>query len=266
MPPHIPGVLPRWLQQHRDKAMTPGVAPGTIGAVARWYQATTTTPVTSIPEQRGGSPITQAVALRQPTIVTASNGVPVIQFDGTDVLVMPLDASGTGNNGTTKIGYVLGFKPSSVSDLQRLITVGVVAGGANVEKLQFYAFNAKLQCEVYMTNTTGRTAATTNNVLQLGVWSHIYLEYDSSRGGDANVRIYHNGVSEALTFTNIGAGATLGTLPTATGNAIVGAFNNAVTPIQPILANGQLMRDIYVTSDNLSTAQLAKLRSYNIAA
>jgi len=241
-------------------------SPFSVTAIKRWYRLAASTPVSSeyetVVEVYGGSSIA-ATGVRKPAAATAPNGLPVATWDETDVWVMPLDTSGTGNNSTTKFGFFLWFKPASVSGIQRILTIAIAAGGASAEKLQLYANNATLRCECYITNANGRFG-TSGNVLAAGVWSCIYLQYDSSRGGDACLRIYHNGNNESLTFANLGAGGTLGAFQATTGNAFIGAATNTDTPTQAILNGGQTGPNYWSMDENLSTDEEARLRAFEV--
>lgn len=210
-------------------------------------------------ETGGAASITQATALRRPAQGTV-NGRNVAVYSGVSSLVMPLDASGTGNNQTTKFCYGLSVKPATVVDVQRLITIAFTSGVANAEKLHIYANNATLRAEIYMTNSTGRVL-TTGNVLTAGVRSTVWFQYDSSLGGDANAKFFVGATDVGGTFANLGAGATLGVLPTVTGNAIIGAFNNTNTPTQPIANGGEVGPYIVAGNDVLTTAELTALQS-----
>jgi hypothetical protein len=108
----------------------------------------------------------------------------------------------------------------------------------------------------YLDNFNGRAGATPA-VLTTGVWTAIYFQYDSSRGGDANIAIYINGVAQSLTYTNDGVGGTLGQLQVASGSAVVGAFSDSDTPSTALTNGSEIGPNIFAFNDNLTPAQIA---------
>lgn len=203
------------------------------------------------------NPVTQTDTDRRSAVGSSANGLPTMVFDGTDVHVWALDAAT--NNRTDTQGYWLWFMPASVASVQHLVSL--VSPTATAQKLDVYANNAQVFCECYISGVAGRFGRT-GNVLSAGEWSGVYIQYDSSRGGDANLAIFHNGASQSLTYGNLGAGGTLGALPTVTGSALIGGLTNSDTPSQPIAAGGQLGPNAYAFRSNLTDAQIAQYLSY----
>ena len=182
-------------------------------------------------------------------------------FDGSDVHVWPL-AAGT-NNRTDTLGFWIWFKPATAASVQRLLNITIATGAAvTFEKLSLYANNRTLVCEAYITNATGRVATTATNVLTAGTWTSIYLQYDSSRGGDANLAMYTDGTSRSLNYANIGVGGTLGALQSPTGNCLIGGFSNVDATVQGIDTNGELGPNLFALNANLTADQIAALHAF----
>jgi hypothetical protein len=243
-----------------------GFSPAQVSAVTSWLRLAASTQSggewTSIVDVlNAGSPVTQTDADRRTAVGSSGNGLPTMTFDGTDVHVWALNANT--NNRTDKLGFWLWFYPNTVSGVQRLLNITVATGCAvGLEKLSFYANNATLLCEVYATNTTGRVGTTATNVLTAQTWHAVYLQYDSSRGGDANLAIFTAGVSRSLNYTNIGVGATLGALQAPTGNCLIGGFNNVDAVVQGIADEGELGPNLFAFNDNLTAAQITSFLAF----
>lgn len=207
------------------------------------------------------STLPQTDADRKAAVGTSANGLPTAVFDGSDMYLWPLN--GSINNMTTKLGFWFWFKPAAVASIQRLLNCTIAAGGAaTFEKFSLYTVNQTLQIEIYVTNATGRVATTASNVLTAATWHSIYMQYDSSRGGDPNLALYVNGSAVTMNYANIGAGATLSVLQAPTGNIVVGAFNNSDTPTQPIETNGELGPNMFAFNDNLQPGEIAALQLF----
>src|SRR5687767_5905601 len=187
-----------------------------------WLRAAATTPTgTSYAEWvdvLNSNPAVQATSTKRPSTSTSTNGLPVVLFDGGDLMQWPLSASI--NNMTDKFGLIFRFKPAVVNTIQRLFNATIAAGASvGFEKFSIYLVNRTLVIEIYITNATGRTV-TTGNIFLAGEYTHVYFQYDSSRGGDANAVIYADKTLLSPSFGNIGVGGTLAALQAPTGNMI----------------------------------------------
>lgn len=206
-----------------------------------------------------GSPMANADPDRLPAVGASANGFQTMVFDGTDVLLWP---QSPGHSFTTKLGIMRWFKPASLVGLQRLYSVAAGVAGSGSNRIQFYTNGSSLMCEAYINNVDGRSFQTASGVLTAGSWSNIYMQYDSSRGGDANMAIFVGGVSLPLTPVNIGAGGTLTVLQAATGSAVIGAGTDSDTPVQAIANGGELGPNGFAWDDNLTARQLANFVAF----
>jgi hypothetical protein len=240
--------------------------PVSSGLVAGWLRLSASTQsggeYTNLVDVLNSNPAVQADTDRRCAVSTSANGLLTMVFDGSDMYQWPLSAAI--NNMTTKLGFWLWFKPASVASVQRLLNATIAAGAvAGLEKFSFYTNNRTLVCEVYVSNTTGRIGTTASNVLTAGQWHSIYLQYDSSRGGDANLAMYVNGVQVSLNYSNIGVGATLDVLQAPTGNILVGSFNNSDTPVQAIDNGGEFGPNPVISfNDNLTPQLIAAFHAF----
>lgn len=245
----------------RDGAINSGngFSPLGTGKVSAWLRLAASTissgEYDAVVDVLNSNPTNQADADRKPAAATAANGLPVMTFDGSDVLVWPITAQ---NYITTKLGYWLWYKPATVAGQQTLLKPPL--SGANVN---LYGSGSQIQVEIYMTpGSTGRFANCAALSLTAGAWHSIYMQYDSSRGGDANVVFYVNGVLKAMTYGNLGAGEALGVLPSASGSMTIGGGSNSDTPSAPIANGGQIGPNLYVFNDNLTASEIAALHDF----
>ena len=260
----LPPQHPYRRAQRRRAATTAragGFSPSQVSAVTSWLRLADSLEALGewdeIYDVRDpANPVLQTDADRRTAVGTSGNSLPTAVFDGTDVLLWALAA---GNNHTAKLGFWIWFKPASTASVQHL--VAVVSPTATAQKIDVYANNAQVFCECYISGVAGRFGRT-GNVLSAGTWSAIYVQYDSSRGGDANLAIFHNGSSQSLTYGNLGAGGTLAALPTVTGSALIGGVTNSDTPSQPIANGGELGPNLFVLNDNLTAGQIAALLAF----
>lgn len=243
-------------------AGSPQFLPTNLGKVSAWLRLAASSQASSewtpsIVDVLNANPVTQTDTDRRAAVGVTANGYPTMVFDGTDVHVWPLSAAV--QNMTTKLGFWIWFKPASIASVQHLVFIGAPA--ASAQKFDIYANNAQVFVEVYASGTIGRFGRT-GNVLVAGTWSAVYIQYDSSRGGDANLAIFHNGASQSLTYGNLGAGAAMTTLPAPTGDALVGGATNSDTPTQPIANGGEIGPNLFTLNDNLTAAEIAAVLGF----
>lgn len=207
-----------------------------------------------------GSPMTQAVSGRQTAVGASTNSLPTMVFNGANVHLWQQSPA---HSSTTKVGIWLWYNPATVVGVQRLYGVIAGQGGSGTNRLQLYALNDKINCECYASGADGRFG-TTPSILVAGAWHAIYLQYDSSRGGDPNLAIFVGGASQTLTYGNVGAGATLTTLPAASGSALVGGGTDSDTPTNPIANGGQIGPNGFAFNDNLTAAEIARFLAFEV--
>lgn len=207
-----------------------------------------------------GSPMVQTGVNRRAAVGSSANGLPTMVFDGTDVHLWPQSPA---HSSTTKVGVWLWFKPATVVGVQTLYSVTNGVAGSATKRLILYANGSTLNCLAYLDNFNGRNGATAAGVLVAGAWHAIYLQYDSSRGGDPNIAIFVGGVSQGpLTMTSDGAGGVLGALQAASGSATFGGATDSDTPSNPIANGGQIGPNIIPLNDNLTAAGIANLLAF----
>lgn len=206
-----------------------------------------------------GSPMVQTDVDRRAAVGSSANGLPTMVFDGSDVHLWPQSPA---ISATTKQGIWLWYKPGTAVGQQMLLTCASNGSlGSDNRRLTLFGLNAALNVEAYITDTAGRSFSMAS-VLAAGVWIAIYVQYDSSRGGDANMAVYLNGVLQSPTVSDIGVGGTLTTLQAASGSATVGANNDSDTPVVPIANGGQIGPNIFAFNDNLSLDEIAALMKF----
>jgi hypothetical protein len=209
---------------------------GAGGAVSSWLSLPHASSViagagdSSVHDILNANPATQSTDGRRPAGET-NGGQPCMRFATNDVLVWPLIAA---NNGTTRTGFAFWFKTDAIGSFQNLIEINTGTGGASGRKLSLFIRNTgPIYADMYSspTGTSGTTGQ--GPVLSALTWYFVTLEYDASAATDAlKLTITLGGVAQTLAFTPFGAGS-LTTLPTVTGNALIGNRVNAGSPDLP---------------------------------
>lgn len=235
--------------------------PTQLGAkLSAWLRLAASTPNAGeydvVVDVLNSNPTSQTDADRKPAASTAANGLPVADWDGTDVLVWPVHAS---NNQVDNTGFALWMKLTGVAAAN--VSIVELAGGTSATKLSMQVENAKARATAYISGNNGRTLTSTGNVFSAGVWAFYRLAYVSSIGGDLCLKLYVNEVAVTGSYTNTGAGGTLGVLPTVTGNVLLGGQSNSDTPFfSPI---GSFGPNIYCIAGDLTAAEGAALMAFD---
>jgi hypothetical protein len=206
-----------------------------------------------------GSPVVQTDVDRRAAVGASANGLPTAVFDGTDVHLWPVSPAQTS---LTKFGIMYWFKPASVVTAQQNL-YNATNGGAN-RRMLITADLDKIGGYIYADNFNARKGVTPSVLVALA-WCNFYLQYDSSRGGDANLAIYINGVLQTLTYgQGDGSGGVMGALRPAGGNTLIGGANDSDTPTFPISNGGQIGPNIIPFLDNLTAAELAAFLQFEV--
>jgi hypothetical protein len=237
--------------------------PRQLSKVSGWLRLAASTAVSSewptvVDVLNAGSPMTSS-GVRIAAVGASANGFPTAVFDGTDVHLWPQSPA---HSATTKVGIWLWYKPATVAGFQMLYNVQNGVAGSSTRRLALGANGAVVRFTGYVDNFNGRHGSTPAATLTAGAYSAIYAQYDSSRGGDANIAIYLNGVAQSLTYSNDGAGGTLGALPAASGSATIGGATDSDTPATPIANNGVIGPNIFAFNDNLTAAEITQLLNF----
>jgi hypothetical protein len=205
-----------------------------------------------------GSPMVQTDVDRRAAVGASANGLPTMVFDATDVHLWPVSPA---HSSTTKVGIWLWYKPATIVGTQFLYNVQNAVAGSATRRLAIFQNGATLQFTAYLDNFNGRSGAT-GAILSAGVFAAHYFQYDSSRGGDANIAIFSGGVAQSLAYSNDGAGGVLGALQAASGSAVIGGSTDSDTPSNPIANGGQLGPNGYAFDDNLTAQQIANFLAF----
>ncbi len=195
-----------------------------------------------------------------PMVQTSGNGLPTMVFDGTDVYLWPQSPA---HSSTTKVGIWFWFKPTDVAGYQMLYLVTTGVAGSSTKRFTLYQQASFLVFQVYTSDNDAREFDTAGGTLVLGAWHSIYFQYDSSRGGDANVAIYVNGILKSTSVSvAAGAGSALGALQAASGSALFGGQTDSDSPGLPIISGGESGPRWYAFNNNLTAAEIAVLQEY----
>ncbi len=277
MPPHIPGVLPRVLQMHRATAMGAGSVSAALSSAfaktLREYSLAASTAVSgeypTVVETRGGTALAQTDADRKPAAATAANGLPVMTFDGSDVLLQALE---TGNNGTSKWWMLMWVKPADFGASQQLYAC-MTSSGASANRMRITLSNTTgtVGFDAFVSGFNGRNYLTAGALTAAG-WNPVYLQFDNTRTSeadldgstsDAKMRIAFGNTFQALTASNQGSGGVPSALLAATGTACLLAATYSDTPGSPLRNGGQLGPRLRFGSEPLTAAELAALLAHD---
>jgi hypothetical protein len=241
-----------------DEVPTWTFAPGDLsvangGPLSAWLQVANATlvsgGVSSLLDALNANPATQATAGRRPTSALSGNALPVMNFDGGDSLLWPLNAA---NNNANQTGFAFWFKAGS---LLGATAIGIILNGANsasAHKLQFQV-GGGFGCSLYFTNANGRVGTIATGGLA-GLWLFLTCEYDAAAATEAQRHVITvNGAVQNLTFSSNGAGGS-GTLQAVTGNAILGAQGVAGTSELPLPAGSSIGPNIYAFNAKMAGA------------
>jgi len=189
-------------------------------------------------------------AARRPAVGASANGLPIATFATNDCVSVPLIAN---NNQTSRTGIAMWVRVGNLTGTSTLVIYSVGTGGASARKLFFLLDSAeRVRVDAYIAGSAGRSFLSTASLTQ-NAWAWLRLKYDSLLGGDPNLSAFVNGASAAGAYTDVGAGGTLGVLPTVTGNLLIGNTNDSGTP-SSFLA-GDIGPNIFFLSEDLTAAE-----------
>lgn len=210
-----------------------GFFPTQVSAVSAWLRVAQGTSdvngYSSIPDVLNSNPATQSVNLRKPAVTTSANGLPLMDFASTD-LVWPLVSS---NNQLVTCGIHTHIIPDSVTGQREIVAIWDNTGGANGKKFTFETNGATVRVLACLGATTDIRSATTGNVLVIGTPAAVGFEFNGGGALEADKCVITiDGVAQVLTFAQFaGTAAAMPTsLPSRTGNALIGALTDQVGP------------------------------------
>lgn len=208
----------------------------------------------SVPDKLNSNPAVQSVSGRRPTQGLAASSVPIATFATNDCLSWPL---GTGNNGRDQRGFACWVRLAGTGSCM-IWSISNGTAGASAKQTQLICSGGAIGFNNYVTGTAGRQGAG-GTLPAAGTWFFLRTMYDSSQSTEATkAKVYVNGALQTLSFGNIGAGGTLGTLPSVTGNILIGNTNDGVAS-SPL--NGD-MKDLFVLNADLTALEEAQLMQF----
>lgn len=231
-------------------------SPVSVSAITAWLRNETLSgDIESVPDQLNSNPATQAEPARQPTAVADGS----MTFDDVNNC-FGWDLTDE-NNDRDEIGYVFSFKPLSDAVAETLLSIRSQTGGASANKLHILQNSGRLQMTIYMSASTGRIAQTPVASITTGV-NFVKFYYSSAGATEADkVKVTINGVSQTLSFSNLGAGEALGTLPAVTGRMLIGALADQAIASSPY--GGTMARNlVYALGRDLTATEETNLRNF----
>lgn len=205
-----------------------GFDPRQLSAVSSWWRLQASS-------QSGGEwvsfsdVITSGFAIpnaaRRPAVATSANGLPLANFQSDDSVPVTI-AAATLNRDT--VGYFMWVAPDAIpASSQQLLAISTGAGAATGTFLTSFLFSDVWFVAFFVDAVGNGRTFQVANAAAAGV-GHVYgIEYDSSVGGDGCVTLSIDGAIQTTVKSDVGAGGTLGTLPSVTGSILIANSQNA---------------------------------------
>jgi hypothetical protein len=246
----------------RSKSRRRAFLPTQVSAVTAWLRLQASTQsageFTNWAEIIGGNNAA-ANSARRPSVAADASGLPIASFDGAhDVTAWPVN---TANNGTSALGYWFRVKPTSVAlSNQYIAACDNATGGASVRKwlLQITA-GGVVRVVVFMSQFVLASFDSASGVLVAGASAPVGFTYDNSGSGNSGkLKVF---AGTAYLSGTYGGGATLGVLPTATGNILIGDEQDSASAVSPF--GGSYGPNVYALNRHLTDTELAKLEAFD---
>lgn len=197
-------------------------------------------------------------AARRPAVGASANGIPLATFATNDCVSVPLIPA---NNQTTKTSIAMWVRVGNLVGTNTLVTYSVGTAGASARKLFMLLDSAeRVRVDAYIAGTAGRIFTTTAGLTQ-NAFAWVRLNYNSLLGGDANLTARINAAAAAGAYTDAGAGGVLTTLPTVTGNLLIGNTNDSAVASSPLF--GDIAGNIYFFDDDLTAIEEANYMNFD---
>jgi hypothetical protein len=195
------------------------------------------------------NPVVQAVVGRQPAAATSANGLPIMTWDGGDVMPWTLI---TGNNATAEWGLQLWLKPSAnVTSRQRLFKA-FFPGATG--KVQIDIVSGGYEINWYLDGTNGRQQLVAGAVTA-GVWQCPRFQFRGAGSNDSErMQCFVNEVVKPSTYNNIGTGPAMTSITNASGFFTIGAREDQDAPTSPLLVGTQTGSNLFVYQATPSAA------------
>lgn len=234
------------------------------GALSAWFSLTaagatvTGAGYSSVPDRLDASnPATQSTDARRPTNQTSSNGLPIMTWPGSgnQVLVASLTSARNG----TSWGCGMWVRPSTLAPAtQALVSILNTATGASGDKFIAYVATDLYGHNAYASNGDGRRAQAPVASALVSTWQFVTAEFDAAGGSEATRNVVTvDGAVQSLTFTSIGAGTAPTSLPTPTGNLLIGSGTNAAS--SSFVFSGSMGPNIYLFGAKMAGAGVGLL-------
>jgi hypothetical protein len=197
----------------------------------------------SIPDAFANNPAVQTVDARRPAAATSELGLPILSFNGANVLSWPLAANNGQLTAMSAPGSVTGWcawvKFTSVAAaFHYLYCAANGVGGLVNRRLRFGAALNTVMNMIHTVDGGGNIYGQTPGVLAPGAW--LWIRYMWIAGGAAvgdKILVYVNGALQSLTWVGTG---TIYSLPATTGNILLGSFNNDTVLANPGVFTGYM--------------------------
>jgi hypothetical protein len=227
--------------------------PANFSVLSAWLRVANATVtgsgVSSLPDVLNANPAVQATDSKRPPLGTSANGLPILTFNGSQMLQWPLIPA---NNGTSALGCAFWYKPGIVNDFQMPFGITAEAGSTAVYKFMFPQPTNALALKCFFSGVGNGRNGQSSLVLNVGQWYFVTGEYYSIGTEAVRHVLTIDGVVLSLTYSNDNSGGS-GNLSAASGNAIIGSSNT--TGGLPALATGAALGpNIYTFNNKMAGA------------
>lgn len=229
------------------------------GKVTAWLRNAASTQASSewssFVDVLNSNPTTNNVA-RRPAVSASANGLPTATYATNDCASWPITAQ---NYSTTEYGIAFWMNPDAYGTIS-VFEVGNGTAGASVrafelelvssQRMKFNVFDAASGAKTWQTAASAFPAA--------GTWVWVRIHYSSVGATDTDKgKFYVNG-AQLGSLAISGAGT--GILRSATGNILLGNYNNGAA-LQAY--NGQLGPNLFILNADLTAAEETALMNFD---
>jgi hypothetical protein len=233
-----------------------------VSAVVGWLRVANATVtgagVSSLPDVLGGTAAAQGTDANRPPLGASGNGLPILQFAGTQWLDHAVQ-SGVNNNAAF-FGIAMWLRTPLSAAGRSMYAIRSAAGGASAHRVIWQVLAGEdLLVDVSLDNSNARRLRTATSQVGNNIWSFCSLQIQCSLLADARTIMTQNATVYTTTYSAVGTAPEMpATLVTPTGDALIGMGTEALaTPF-----TGDMGPNLYFLNRQLTAGDLANLRAF----
>jgi hypothetical protein len=214
--------------------------------------------VSDLPDMLGGSAATQTTDAARPPLGASGNGLPILQFSGTQWMAHPLQNAV--NNNADFLGVGLWLRTPLSAAGRAIYAIRSAAGGASAHRAFWQILSGEdVLVDVNLDNANARRLRTAASQIGDNTWQFCVLGIQCSLAGDARTIMSIGSTVYTATYSAVGVAAEMpATLVTPTGDAFLGA--SSIVPATPF--TGDMGPNIYFFNRQLTAPELAALMAF----